>query len=187
MKRPWKRFVLRALAFCWLLAFLWGLPRTLPAASEPIRWLGHGEALEEARNTGKPVFLFFYTKPCRSCTRMLTKTLTDPAVKSALTERFLAVRVDTRAADLLQRKYGVRALPASYFLSSAGETIAYLPGALEPVRFLQVLDFIGQGHYRSTSLPAYLERRQGAHGVVDDPRGHRRGGEASGGDLNGTD
>jgi len=160
MKRSWKRFVLWTLGLCWLLTAASGLFRPLPAASEPIRWLGYGEALEEARHGRKPVFLFFYTKPCRSCTRMLTKTLTDPAVKSALNERFLAVRIDASAGGLHKQKYGVRALPASHFLSPAGETIAYLPGALAPVRFLQVLDYIGQGHYRSTSLPAYLERRQ---------------------------
>ncbi len=122
-----------------------------------MRWQGYQEALGEARQKGVPVFLFFHTYPCSSCTKMQSHTLADSTVVAYLREHFVSVRIDSPQSPLLSRKYSVRGLPMSFFLSPTGEQIAYLPGYVKPDVFLKLLRYIREGHYRSKTLYEYLK------------------------------
>jgi hypothetical protein len=128
------------------------------AAGRPgIPWKGYQEALGEARQRSLPVFLFFYSYPCSSCSKMQSHTLMDSTVAAYLREHFVSVRIASPQNPLLSRRYSVRGLPTSVFLTPEGEQIAYLPGYVEPDVFLNVLKYIREGHYRSKTLYEYLK------------------------------
>ena len=127
------------------------------AAPVGVTWKGYGEALSEARQKGVPVFLFFYSYPCASCSEMESTTLRDERVVLYLRDQFVSVRIDKPQSPLLAETYDVHGLPLNFFLSPEGEKIAFLPGYVEPDIFLGILKYVREGHYRSKTLPEYLK------------------------------
>ena len=86
-----------------------------------IAWRTHDGGLAEAKRTGKPVCLVFFTQWCPHCTRY-GRVFHDPAVV-ARAQRFVMIRVDRDANRALSARYDVdgQYIPRTYFLSSKGE------------------------------------------------------------------
>jgi thioredoxin-related protein len=139
-------------------AFLATLTWVLPslAFSQQVSWLPYDRALEEAQRTGKPVFLYFFTKDCPYCRKMDSETLVSSRVVEYLREGFVSVRIDADRQPQLARRYMVRGFPTSWFLTSEGKPISSLPGYVGPDEFARVLRYVIGGHYRSKSLREYL-------------------------------
>jgi thioredoxin-related protein len=78
------------------------------------------KALEEAKATGKPIFVDCVVKSCEWCRRMDQEVYGDPEFKKFL-ENYVRVRIDIEdgaAGSLLAAKHGVKTVPAVIVLDS---------------------------------------------------------------------
>jgi hypothetical protein len=70
-------------------------PYLLQHAHNPVSWYPWGdEAFEEARRTGKPVFLSVGYSTCHWCHVMERESFEDPEIARLLNERFVPIKVD---------------------------------------------------------------------------------------------
>jgi uncharacterized protein YyaL (SSP411 family) len=70
-------------------------PYLLQHAHNPVSWWAWGDApFEEARRTGKPVFLSVGYSTCHWCHVMERESFEDPEIARALNERFVPIKVD---------------------------------------------------------------------------------------------
>ena len=155
----------------------------VPAAAAPppaVVWRSWDRGLEEARASGRPILVDVYTDWCGWCRRMKADVYARPEVRAYLAERFVTVSLNAEGADAashegrsytsrsLAARFGVSGYPTTLFLRADGGHQVYVPGYVEPVRFLQVLRFIGEGHmdrgvsfqeFSKPATPGGAERR----------------------------
>lgn len=106
-------------------ALLGGAPGRAAAGAEDwndkqIAWRPYEEGLKEAKASGKPVCLVFYTTWCPHCAKY-ARVFFDPAVVERA-RSFVMIRVDKdRAPDISSRyKPDGEYIPRTYFLSPDG-------------------------------------------------------------------
>src|SRR5947209_11059984 len=98
-----------ALRFGWL-----GAPRG-EASAAAIPWL-HDEhaAIAQSRATGKPLLVDFSADWCAACHELDRYTWSDPAVAREVHEKFVALKIDATADEVMQHvqeSYSVQGLP----------------------------------------------------------------------------
>jgi len=100
-----------------------------------IRWRSYREGLSEARLSGKPVCLVFFTEWCPHC-RNYGKVFHDPEVVRAA-KRFVMIRLDEdQNADLGARYVpDGQYVPRTFFLSPAGTLDASVHAPRNTYRF----------------------------------------------------
>jgi uncharacterized protein len=105
-------------------------PYLLQHAHNPVDWWPWGEAaFEEARRTGKPIFLSVGYATCHWCHVMERESFEDPATAELLNERFVPIKVDREERPDVDAIYmsAVQALtgqggwPMSVWLNHDGE------------------------------------------------------------------
>ena len=134
--------------------------RSEPAATTDgkIQWYGYNEGMELGKNQNRKVFINFYADWCGYCKEMDRKTFQDRAVIAYLNEHFVPVRVDTERDQKASAAYGVRGLPASWFISEDGEPIASRPGYIPPDMLLALLRYFGTDSYKTMKFPEFTSR-----------------------------
>lgn len=126
------------------------------AQGDGVPWKSYDEALQEAEETGRPVYLYFFMDNCAYCYKMDKEVFTDKKVAEYLRENFVSSRVNAKRDAHLLKKYIIRGFPTSWFLTSEGDTISYLPGYIGPEYFFRMLKYFGEEHFKSQSLRDYL-------------------------------
>jgi thioredoxin-related protein len=142
-------------------------PATAPAAG-PIRWHSLASGLEEAKRAGRPMLVDVVTDWCGWCRRMEKTTYAAASVRDYVERTFVAVKVDAEDDEARARydgrvvtsrefadRFRVTGYPTTLFLSQDGKLITMVPGYVKPDRFLTVLRYIGDGHYRTQSFEAF--------------------------------
>ena len=109
-------------------------------ASEGIKWYSYEEGKVLAKVEKKKVFLHFYADWCVFCGKMNKETFQDANVISKLNDIFISIRVNTDNELETALKYGVRGLPANWFLTDTGQPIVNIPGYIAPDAMLSLLD-----------------------------------------------
>ncbi len=62
---------------------------------DTVKWYGWGnEAIDRARETDRPLFVWIGYRGCKACARMESETFVDPQVAEALQHSFIPVKVD---------------------------------------------------------------------------------------------
>ena len=69
----------------------------------------------------------------------------------------MPIKVNSDREQSIARKYNVRGLPSTWFLSENGDRIGNRPGYIPADEMLQVLKFIGTDSYRSMSFQAFVK------------------------------
>ncbi len=121
-----------------LAAGLTACQRTPPAPAaatgadvQPIAWREGDvdDALAEARETGKPVMLYWGAKWCPPCNQLKSTVFKDPAF-IAETRHFVPVHLDgdTAGAQHWGERFGIRGYPTLIVLRADGSEIARLSG-----------------------------------------------------------
>lgn len=107
-------------------------PAAGSAQVEPIAWREGDvdDALAEAKETGKPVMLYWGAKWCPPCNQLKSTVFRDPAF-IAETRRFVPVHLDgdTTGAQRWGERFGIRGYPTVIILRADGSEIARLSGA----------------------------------------------------------
>ncbi len=153
-----------------LLLGLTALPRFASAAEE-IPWQTWDAGLKHAAETGRPILVDVYTDWCGWCKRMDREVYARADVRAALARSFVPIKLNAeskgaatyQSQKLTERgiaaKFKVSGYPTTVFLASDGKHLVNAPGFLPPDRFLQVLSYIGDGHFeRGTSFEDFVRK-----------------------------
>jgi len=135
-----------------------------------LNWLSYNEGLTIAEKENKYVLIYFYTDGCSWCKKMIDQTYSNEEVKKILSDRFVAVKIDARSEnkvmeneeEISEKKlailYQVSGYPTTWFIENNQTRIAPLPGYVTTEQFIPVLNYIGEGWYKSISFKEYMEK-----------------------------
>ena len=136
-----------------------------------LKWLSYDQAIKKSKIENIPTMIFFYSNNCGWCRKLEDETFSDEQVKNLMNKNFAIVKINSDSTRIIskdgeeiserqlsQMVYQVNANPTIWFLSSNGERIAPLPGYAPVDDFINVLQYIKDGHYKEYSFPEYLEK-----------------------------
>ena len=148
----------------------------------PVAWLTFEEAVSSSKIEEKKIFMDVYTDWCGWCKRMDATTFSDPAVAKMLQDKFYPVKFNAEqrepitfndhtfnfvprgskgyhelAATLLNGKLSY---PTVVFFNEKFEIIQVLPGYRKADEFLNIITFIGEDHYLTTSWDDFSKTYQ---------------------------
>ena len=123
-----------------------------------LEWLNYDTGLKKGLEEKKPIMVTFYADWCSYCRKMDSDTLTNTSIIRYLTGNFVIIKVNTDKERELSSKYGVMGLPTTWFLKYNGTPIGPLSGYTPPDKFIKVLRYIREEHYKSISLKEFLEK-----------------------------
>ncbi len=160
-------------------------------ADDPVRWrVWSQDVLDEAKHTGKPVFLTIGFFSCHWCHVMQKESFRDPATAKLINEGFVPVIVDREERPDLDQSYQIAAArlgaqtgwPLNVFLDHKGRPFfagSYFPGEakLGMPAFRDVLAKVSH---------AWSSERGAVAAVSKDVAGIVARGQASAGTLNGA-
>lgn len=95
-------------------------------------------ALDEAKNTNKPVFIDFYATWCSYCNKMDENTFSDLQVQQKL-NNYITVKIDIDRNPTIASNYKVYGVPTQVILNSNGDEVKRNEGYLGPNELLNQL------------------------------------------------
>lgn len=135
-----------------------------------LNWLSYNEGLTLAEKENKYVLINFYTDWCGYCKKMDREAYSDKEIIKTISQNFVTIKINAEAESKvvengkeitereLAKLYQVSGYPTIWFLESDRKRIAPLPGYVPPQQFKIVLNYIGEGWYKSISFEEYLEK-----------------------------
>lgn len=131
-----------------------------PASKDSIHWVGVEQGFATAKETGKPVFLWFWGDWCGYCKRMVNEVFPDTGIIATLNAHFIPVRVNTQSTQKIKyldsamteaqfaiNKFNARRVPSTWFVEPDGCRIIHLRG-FRPVSDLKKnLEFVRTKQY----------------------------------------
>lgn len=103
------------------------------------------QAKNEARKTGKLIFIDVYTSWCGPCKMMSSKTFTDIKVGKSFNSSFINLKLDAeKSQDGIDaaRAYAVNAYPTLIFITSEGKLVRKFVGYRSPTELLDLAEMV---------------------------------------------
>jgi thiol:disulfide interchange protein len=100
--------------------------------------MDYEQGLSLARETGRPVMVFFTASWCGYCTQMVKGAFSEDAVVRAM-EGLVPVFVDVDLRNDLMDGYAIRGVPTLIFLDSEGKRLTELSGARDGKAVITVI------------------------------------------------
>lgn len=132
-------------------------------------FVDYNAGLKAARESGKPIFLYFGRYGCAWCDHTNKQTFTDAALKTLYSEHYVLVYVDAESGKrvtlptgerITEAELGVRlkafATPLFVYLTPQGEKIVQIPGFKTVQDFRDYDRYVRGGHYKTQSLLEFL-------------------------------
>jgi FKBP-type peptidyl-prolyl cis-trans isomerase 2 len=102
--------------------------KVTPAPTGSIDWIDdHDKGLEQARQTGRPVFLILHADWCGWCKKTFSETIPDPRI-TALKEHFVWVKVNSDKEQKYKQHYGQEGFPMMVLLNPDGSVLKKIDG-----------------------------------------------------------
>jgi len=118
------------------------------ATAAKIQWVTNlAEGLRLARESGKPVMLFFTADWCAPCLELKKYVFTDKHVVAAST-RLINISIDADKDYETLSAYKVRGIPAVFFLSPRGEIVSKYGGDRSAGSFAKEMKAVADRHAR---------------------------------------
>jgi thioredoxin-related protein len=118
-------------------------------APEGYPFLSYDKAMQQAQDTGKPLFIYFGRYGCGYCDKTNKETFTDPGVKKMFTENYILAYVDSESGKRLrlpsgeritERELGTRfnafVTPVFSYTTVNGDNLARLVGVQRIIDFM---------------------------------------------------
>ncbi|MCF8047746.1 MAG: thioredoxin family protein [Desulfarculaceae bacterium] len=130
-----------------------------PAGAEGggLTWLGYDQAAELARQTPRPIVLFFSAPWCYLCKKMQRLVFSDPALAGRLQKQAYPVLVDVTKQPRLMEVYEIKQVPTTIFLDLNGKPVLRLTGYQNRSTLGRALMFVTMGHHHRMSWEAFFD------------------------------
>ena len=112
---------------------------SVAGAPVQVRWYSYNQGLALGKRLKKNILVHFNATWCFYCRKMAKETFQDGEVVSYIEKNFVPIMVDIDKEKRISSRYGVRAVPDTWFLTQAGKGIGHVPGMVQADRFLQLL------------------------------------------------
>ena len=124
--------------FITLFSFLFVTFNTTFAQEKGIRFVDNNlkNALKQAKQENKFVFVDFMATWCGPCKRMMAETFSAPVVSEYFNKKFVNIQIDVDKEKSLAKKYKVTNVPTFVILDSEGKEIGRKSGFMVANRFL---------------------------------------------------
>jgi thiol:disulfide interchange protein len=98
------------------------------------------EALQLAKQEGKPIFLDISASWCGPCKMLKARTFPNQEVGRFYNSNFINVAVDGEKGEGIElaRKYGIKGYPTLLFIDTNGSLIAQTAGFRNPKQFIEL-------------------------------------------------
>ena len=132
-----------------------------------LEWRTFNRGLTEARSTHKKIMLDVYTDWCKWCKKLDSEVYSEDKVAAYLKKEFVVIKLNAESDQQLTYKgkrssemqlahaFGVEGYPTIIFLDPNGDNITSIPGFVPAEKFLPILHYIGEDHYKSMSWEDY--------------------------------
>ena len=148
-------------------------------ASAQIEWLSWEEAIARHRQEPRKILVDVYTEWCGWCKKMDKAVFADPVIAAYISENFYAVKFDAEQRGQLrydghtfsfnpeigrrgshELAYalldGRMSYPSIVYLDENRDRISISPGFKPADKYINELNFIEGGHYRTQTYQEYL-------------------------------
>jgi thioredoxin-related protein len=135
-------------------------------------FVGYDKGLQLAKETGKPIFLYFGRYGCAWCDHTNKQSFSNADLKKIYPEHFVLVYVDAESGKRLKLPSGERiteaelgtrfkafATPLFVYLTPEGQEIFKAPGFKTVQDFKDFDRFVVEGHYKTQSLLEFLGKK----------------------------
>ena len=141
-----------------------------PPSGSSVSWHTFDEAVALAKRDNKKILIDVYTDWCGWCKKMDSEVYSSSSVINALSASFVAVKLNAESSkpftfqgrSLTEESFaagaGVTGYPTTIFLDSESAPITLVPGYITADRFVPILKYIGEDHYRSVSFEEFQQR-----------------------------
>ena len=134
-------------------------------------FVSYDAGLAQARQNGRPVFLYYGRYGCGWCDKTNREAFSDKQLQRLYTDHYVLVYVDAESGKRLtlptgeritERELGARmkvlATPLFAWLERDGHEIFRVPGIQSTQDFILYDRFVSAGHYRKESIRDFLAR-----------------------------
>ncbi len=118
----------------------------------------YAEALVEARQSEKPLLVFFSTAECIYCSQMLEGAFCDRQVVR-LAEEFVCVRVEANDDPEVCEDFHIEAFPTVQFIASDGVPLHRILGKKEPETLASQMQAALRGPHAHTAYRSDVSQR----------------------------
>lgn len=127
-----------------------------PAGAEGgVAWLGYEQAAELARQTPRPIVLFFSAPWCYLCKKMQRQVFSDPMLAGRMQKQSYPVLVDVTQEPRLMELYEIKQVPTTIFLDRNGNPVLRLTGYQNRAAMGRALMFVTMGHHHRMSWEVF--------------------------------
>jgi thioredoxin-related protein len=164
------REMAKHISFWLLLLALFSLP-TFADPPDGYAFVSYDEGLAQAKQNGRPLFLYFGRYGCGWCEKTNREAFSDKQLHRLYSDHYVLVYVDAESGKRLtlpsgeritERELGVRmkvlVTPVFAWLERDGREIFHIPGIQSAGDFLLYDRFVSEGHYRKENIRDFLAR-----------------------------